>query len=301
MNVPPGYAAARRVSMPLLVMLAVLTVAAGCSVAAAQSPSGAPVPTTGPAFDQLVSRDGRLSLSVPFGVDADISGLSIVRVLVTAPVIAAYELRPLGTSFAVPVMVSWVLDPGGVPPATNGDLIWLGMAYASHAAADAALGPWEWLADPHVAVVDGGYEVSGQLTRFGTLIVIQLPTLIHGPEAIWGPGYAPGRGIDVPLDLTLVTTSGASSTATFSGDWRFGGGYPDPIEVTTTVAEADRLAAVWRCLRMGATSLTTTFGVRDGTTDPGRTRQLVALGPAVAAFSVAFPVACGTVHANPNG
>ena len=143
--------------------------------------------------------------------------------------------------------------------------------------------------------------MTGALTRFGTLVVVQLPTLVRGPEAIWGPGYAPGRGIDVPLDLTLVTSGGTPGRASFSGDWRFGGGYPDPIAVTTTLAEADQLAAVWRCLRAGATSLTTTFGVREDATAPGPTSQMFDLGPAAAAFSVTFPVACGTVHPAPDG
>ncbi|MCY7417903.1 MAG: hypothetical protein LH650_05310 [Chloroflexi bacterium] len=147
--------------------------------------------------------------------------------------------------------------------------------------------------------MDGSYTVTGQLGRSGTLIVTQLPTLVRGPEAMWGMGYAPGRGIPVDMDLTLVTTAATPSTATFSGDWRFRGGYPERISVTRSVAEADLLAAVWQCQRTGATSLATTFGVREAV-DPGPVILPPGLGSAAVAFSVSFPVACGTVHPDPD-
>lgn len=279
------------------IAVAFLAMMSGPGAVSAQSPSLGPVPTSGMPVDRIISDDGRLTLFVPVGGKPDVSGLSIVSVPVGVPAVAAYELRPLDTSFPVPVTASWQLDPTGAPPATNGDLIWLGMARAS----DIVGGPGEWLGDPQVVVVDGRYSVTGQLTRFGTLVVAQLPTLIRGPEAIWGPGYAPGRGIPVDLDLTLVTAVGDRGTAAFSGDWRFGGGYPDRIGVTTTIAAADRLAAVWQCQRTGATSLATTFGVTEYVADPGTTRSPLDLGPAAAGFSVTFPVACGTQHPGTNG
>ena len=276
---------------------ALLAVASIAAAGWAQAPSTIAGPTTGPTFDRLMSDDGRLTISVPFGAGPDVQSLSIVHVEVAAPAVAAYELRPLGTTFPVPVSVAWQLDPTGTPAATNGDLRWLAMAHAQAA----TTGPWSWLDDAHVAVVDGAYTITGLLSQFGTLVVTQLPTLVRGPEAIWGPGYSPGRGIEVPLDLSLVTPSGVTGTAAFSGDWRFGGGYPGLIGVTTTVAEPDQLRAVWQCQRTGATSLMTTFGVREDVTGPATTGQLSHPGPAAAEFSVTFPVACGTVHAQPDG
>ncbi len=167
-------------------------------IGSAQAPSVRATTSPGEAgTDQLVSDDGRLTLTMPLGVD--VAGLSVVPVLVSAPVMAAYELRPLDTTFPEPVYASWQLDPAGVPPATNGDLVWLALARAD----DAAAGPWSWLDDAHVSITDGDYLLTGGLSRFGTLVVTMLPTLVHGPEAIWGPGYSPGRGVDVPLDLTL--------------------------------------------------------------------------------------------------
>ncbi len=196
----------------------------------AQTPPG-PVPgsVSGAGTDRLVSDDGRLTLTLPLGVDA--AGLSVVRVAVSAPATVAYELRPVDSSFPVPVMASWQLDPAALP-ATDGDLVWLGMARAD----DATSGPWSWLDDSHVTLADGDYRVTGALSQFGTLVVAPLPTLIHGPTAAWGQGYSPGRGVEVPLELTLVERVGASSAATFNGDWRFGGGYPGVIDVTTTAA-----------------------------------------------------------------
>ena len=276
---------------------ALLAVASIAAAGWAQAPSTIAGPTTGPTFDRLMSDDGRLTISVPFGAGPDVRSLSIVHVEVAAPAVAAYELRPLGTTFPVPVSVAWQLDPTGTPAATNGDLRWLAMAHAQAA----TTGPWSWLDDAHVAVVDGAYTITGLLSQFGTLVVTQLPTLVRGPDAIWGPGYSPGRGIEVPLDLSLVTPAGAPSTAAFSGDWRFGGGYPGLIGVTTTVSEADRLAAVWQCQRTGTTSLMTMFGVREDVIGPATTGQLSHPGPAAAEFSVTFPVACGTVHAQPDG
>lgn len=265
-------------------------------IGSAQAPSARATASPGEAgTDQLVSDDGRLTLTMPLGVDA--AGLSIVPVQVGASMIAAYELRPLDTTFPAPVSASWQLDQAGAPPATNGDLVWLAMARAD----DAAAGPWSWLDDPHVSIADGDYLLTGGLSRFGTLVVTLLTTLVHGPEAIWGPGYSPGRGVEVPLDLTLSERSGSTGAAAFSGGWRFGGGYPGSIEVTTTAAETDRLAAVWWCLRTGATSLTTTFGIRQDMPEPDPTDPLPGVGAAAAAFSVTFPVACGATHARPNG
>ncbi len=228
-----------------------------------------------------MSDDGRLTLRFPIGAAPQDVALSVVSVHTTVPTVAAYELRPVGASFAAPVTATWTLDPAGAPAATDGDLVWLGMARA-----DDTSGPWAWLADPHVAVVDGDYSVTGTLSRFGTLVVIPLPTRIHGPEAIWGAGYEPGRGIPIDLDLTLLGQAGGPATSAFSGDQRFGGGYPERIHVTPTVAEADRLSAVWECLLPGPTSLSTTFGVREdpahlGTDQPAarpRTRGGSVLG-----------------------
>ena len=144
------------------------------------------------------------------------AGLSIVQVLVAAPVIGC--VRVAAPRRVVPRArdASWQLDPAGAPPATNGDLVWLALARAD----DASAGPWSWLDDPHVSVADGDYLLTGALSRFGTLVVTLLPTLIHGPEAIWGPGYSPGRGIDIPLDLTLVErvrTAGTAPSAATGG------------------------------------------------------------------------------------
>jgi hypothetical protein len=288
--------AARRVHRLAIIPLVPLLAAAMTHVGAAQSPSIPASPTSGPAFDLVVSDDGRLTLQIPLGAAPPDVALSAVAVHTVVPSVAAYELRPVGVSFAAPVTATWTLDPAGAPPATDGDLIWLSMARA-----DAIDGPWAWLDDARVEVMAGTYAVTGTLARFGTLVVTPLPSRIHGPEAVWGPGYEPGRGIPIDLDLTLVDLTGSPAAATFSGDWRFGGGYPDDISVTTTMAEADRLAAVWECLLPGATSLSTTFGVREDAADLGPTSRQLELGPAAAAFSVAFSVACGTMHPKPNG
>jgi len=269
-------------------------------IVSAQSPSLVASPTSGasiggPSSGQVTSDDGRLTLDIPVGALPDDVHLSAGRVPILVPAVAAYELRPAGTTFSAPVTVSWHLDPAGFPPATAGNLVWLGMARTD----DVVGGTWAWLDDPHVTVVDGSYTVTGQLGRSGTLIVTQLPALVRGPEAMWGMGYAPGRGIPVDMDLVLVTGAGTPATATFSGDWRFGGGYPERISVTPSAAEADQLAAVWQCQRTGDTSLATTFGVREGA-EPGSVVRPPGLGPAAAAFSVTFPVACGTVHPDPD-
>jgi len=281
-----------------LALVAALFLAVGPGPSATgQSPSLAPVPTTGPRFDELVSDDGLLTLTVPFGVDADASTLSIVTLPAQAPAIARYELRPLDTSFEVPVKAMWRPGPAGLPVATDGDLVWLGMARASGTVS----GHWSWLDDPHISVVDGSYAVTGDLGRFGTLIVTRVTTLVRGPEAMWGPGYAPGLGTEVPMDLTLVTPDGTPSTAAFIGYWRFDNGDPGLIDVTTTVSGADHLAASWRCQRIADTSLTTTFGVQEAARVLDPTGQSLGLDPAGADFSVTFPVACGRVHPRPNG
>ncbi len=113
---------------------------------------------------------------------------------------------------------------------------WSGWAWP--AAVDPNAGPWEWLGDPHVDIVGGGYTVTGWLPRFGTVIVTLQDTRIHGPEAIWGAGYELANGLPVDLDLSLVTQTGATAAAGFSGDWRFGGGYPERIDVVQTTANA---------------------------------------------------------------
>jgi hypothetical protein len=294
----------RRVPLGLIALVLALlspaTAAAQTAVEAgrrAASPAASVMVSPYPGVMPIVSDDGRLSIYVPVGTG--LAGVTLAAHLVStvAPAVAAYQLTPIDQTFDRPVTVSWRLDAAAILPTTIGDLIWLAMSRSD----DALTGFGSWLDDLHVTVVDGAYAVTGQLTRFGTLIVTELPTRIRGPEAIWGPGYAPGRGVDIPLDLTLATSGGTSRGAAFSGDWQFGGGYPDLIGVTTTVAEAVRLSAVWRCLRPGATTLSTTFGVREDTTDLGPMDSLLDLGPAVAAFSVTFPVACGTVHPMPNG
>lgn len=263
---------------------------------AAQSPLGWPTPTSGPASEQLVSDDGRLTLTVPVRLEPALTDPSIVAVPAPAPGIAAYEVRPLGASLRDPVSVTWRPGMTGAIAAPNGDLQWLGMA-----SADAVAGPWTWLDDPHVAVVNGDYSITGLLSRFGTLVVLPLPTRVHGPEAIWAAGYAPGRGSVIELDLTLSRPTYDPGRASFSGDWRFGSGYPDRISVTTTRAQEDLLAANWRCLRTGQTSLSTSFEVRDDPEQSGSRDALPGLGPTAASFSVTFPVTCGTVHVLPNG
>jgi hypothetical protein len=87
----------------------------------------------------------------------------------------------------------------------------------------------------------------------------------------------------------------------FSGDWRFGGGYPERISVTTTVSEADELAAFWQCRLPGATSLAMTFDVRQDADAPGPAIGSLGLPPTSASFEVSFRVACGTVNPKPNG
>ena len=289
--------ATHRASRPLLVSAVAILAVILARPGVAQSPSLVAAPTNGPLSDQVVSDDGRLTLYIPVGAAPVDVALGAIRVVTVVPSVAAYELRPLGTTFLAPVTVTWTLDPAGAPPATDGDLVWLGMALGD----DPVAGPWAWLDDPHVSVVDGGYAVSGRLTRFGTLVVTESSTRIHGPEAIWGSGYAPGRGIPIDLDLTLVGLTPGKAHAAFSGDWRFAGGYPERISVTTTVAEADELAAVWQCRLPGATSLAMTFGVREDADAREPAIGLPGLPPASGSFAVSFRVACGTVNPKPNG
>jgi hypothetical protein len=280
----------------------VLVAAIGSSVpGSAASPNQGPAPTPGPAARHVVSDDGQLVLDVPMGSHPDVDSLELVRVAAVVPSIAAYELLPAGTTFQVPVTATWRPDPVGMPGATDGDLAWLGMAQA----ADPVAGPWEWLADPHLDVVNGSYSISGRLTWFGTLVVTLQDTRIHGPEAIWGPGYELPNGEPVILDMTLVPATGARGTATFSGEWRFGGGYPDRIRVEPTVSEVERLTATWQCLRTSETSLETTFGLKEipipiGSMDNGSLGHAPGLGPAAAAVTVAFPVQCGVRHPGTN-
>ncbi len=263
---------------------------------AAQSPSGWPTPISGPAFEQLVSDDGRLTLTVPLGLGPPLTDPSIVAVPAPLPGVAAYEVRPLGAALPEPISVTWRPGMSGAAPAPNGDLQWLGMASAG-----AIAGPWTWLDDPQVAVVDGDYSITGLLTRFGTLVVVPFPTRVHGPEAIWAAGYAPGRGTVIELDVTLSRPASDPGRASFSGDWWFGSGYPDRISVTTTRAQEDLLAATWQCLRTGQTSLSTGFGVRDDPEPSASHDALPGLGPTATSFSVTFPVNCSTVHVVPNG
>ena len=266
------------------------------------SPSQVPAPTSGPVFRQVVSDDGRLTLDLP--VAAIPAGVTPTATAVhtNVPSVAAYELRPVDIALPGQVMATWQLDPAGAPPATNGDLIWLGLASTT----DPGTGSWEWLGDPHVDVVGGGYVVSGWLARFGTLVVTLQDARIHGPEAIWGPGYELPNGVPVDLDLTLVTQTSAGAGAGFSGDWRFGGGYPERIKVVPTTATTDTLAATWQCLRTGQTSLVSTFGVREvarpmasGASAP--LGQVPGLAPAAAVVTVTFPITCGVHHPGPNG
>lgn len=286
-----------RAKGPGIASVVVLLMVALGGIGAAQSPSPAAWPTKGPAVQQVVSDDARLTLDIPVGSASPDVQLSATRVATVVPSVAAYELRPLGTTFAAPITATWTLDPAGAPPATGGDLVWLSMARSDEAAA----GPWAWLDDGHVSVVDGSYAVSGRLTRFGTLVVAQSNTLIRGPEAVWGLGYAPGRGIPIDLDLTLVDVADEPAGASFSGDWRFAGGYPERIAVTISAAEADRLAAVWHCKLPGATSLAMTFIVREGADTAGPATRLLGLPPMATTFAVSFQVACGTVHPRPDG
>ena len=287
--------------MAAATLLLVATMASVAIVGAA-SPSPIPSPTTGPAFQQVVSDDGRLTLQVP--VAAIPAGVTprAVAVHTSVPSIAAYELRPLDISLPAPVLVTWQLDPAGAPPATDGDLVWLGLATA----VDPSAGPWEWLGDPHVDVVGGAYAVTGRLVRFGTVIVTLQEARIRGPEAIWGPGYQLANRVSVDLHLSLVTQTGAPTAAVFSGDWRFGGGYPERIDVAQTTAEPDALAATWQCRQTGETSLASTFGVREApsaaASGPSAPMGGVpGLPPAAAVVSVTFPVTCGVQHPGPNG
>lgn len=275
------------------------------------SPSRIPSPTSGPAFLDVVSDDGRLTLEVP--VAAIPAGVTLTATAVhsSVPSVAAYVLRPTDISLPAPIRVTWQLDPAGAPPATDGDLVWLGLAWSG----DPGAGPWEWLGDPHVDVVGGAYAVTGRLARFGAVIVTLQDARIHGPAAIWGRGYELANGLPVDLDLSLVTQSGGPAAAAFSGDWRFSGGYPERIDVVQTTANADALAATWQCRRTGETSLVSTFGVREapptasGPSVPPHTASgpstplgvVPGLPPAAAVVSVSFPVTCGVQHPGTNG
>ncbi len=277
----------------LMLGVAWTSTAAAGAVALGQDP----VPIAGPAFVQVVSDDGRLTLEVPVAaIPAGVAPSATVAHASVASVVA-YELLPLDLSLPTPVMATWQLDPAGMPPAMAGELVWLGLATA----VDPDGGPWEWLGDPHVDVVGGGYTMTGWLSRFGTVIVTLQDTRIRGPEAIWGPGYELPNKVPVSLDLALVTQSGATAAAGFSGDWRFGGGYPERIDVVQTMADPGALAATWQCRRTGATSLVSTFGVREAphpaASGPGAPFGVVpALPPAEAVVSVTFPVSCGVQH-----
>ncbi len=270
--------------------------------ASAAGPSQVPSSTVGPAFQRVVSDDGRLTLELP--VSAIPPGVTPTATVAhpSVPSVAAYELQPRDISLPGPIMATWQLDPTGLPPATDGDLVWLGLA----STAEPGVGPWEWLADPHVDVVGGAYAVSGWLSRFGTVIVTLQDARIHGPEAIWGPGYELANGMPVELELSLVTQTGAAAAAAFNGDWRFGGGYPERIDVVPTKADTDGLAATWQCRRTGQTSLVSTFGVREASL-AGASAASVPLGfvpglpPAAAVVTVTFPVTCGAQHPGANG
>ncbi|MCY7417902.1 MAG: hypothetical protein LH650_05305 [Chloroflexi bacterium] len=125
----------------LMAMLCVAAMPAGA--VSAQSPSPVASPTSGASFGgpssgQIVSDDGRLTLHIPVGAAPDDVHLSAVRVPLLVPAVAAYELRPGGTTFRAPMTASWQLDPAGFPPATAGELVWLGMAGSD----DAVGGTW---------------------------------------------------------------------------------------------------------------------------------------------------------------
>lgn len=297
---PSKSSGAVRLGMMVLVGALAGPAAAPARSAAGADPWAVP-PTSGPAFQRVVSDDGRLTLEVP--VAAIPAGVTPTATSVPAnlPSVAAYELLPVDISLPGPVMATWLLDPAGPLPETDGDLAWLGLA----SAADPNAGPWEWLGDPHVDVVGGAYAVTGWLARFGTVIVALQGARIRGPEAIWGPGYELPNRVPVDLDLTLVTGTGAAAAAAFSGAWRFDGGYPDRIDVVQTAATADSLSATWRCLRTGQTSLVSTFGVRETPVLEASARSaplgtMAGLPPAAAVVSVTFPITCGVQHPGTN-
>src|SRR4029079_17133374 len=109
------FRAARRAHRVGLIPAIPLLVASLSGVAAAHSPSTVPSPTTERTFDEVVSDDGRLTLRFPIGAAPQDVALSVVSVHTTVPTVAAYELRPVGASFAAPVTATWTLDPAGAP------------------------------------------------------------------------------------------------------------------------------------------------------------------------------------------
>jgi hypothetical protein len=260
------------------------------------APDAAGGPTPGTSV--VTSDDGRLTVELPDG--AAPSGVmptatahgsaalppELVAMGLREPL---YTLEPRGQGLQLPVVVRETFDVVELPVALSSH----GLAPIGLALRDPS-GAWSWLEDQHITRTGRMVTVSGLTTQLGDIYAFVATSAVRAPRPVWAEegGYQRRKEKGAQLRFTLQSLGGSRSTATFRGDWRFGGAFPRRIGVQVNTSEAGLLLAHWRCLKVADTELSTTFGFLDPNGGYGDVHAQTGLTPLRSTIGVSIHIDC---------